>query len=115
MGRREQFLEYHQKYSEGKEVARFINKTTTADLSNISYDPYQSMHVFTKNAPKPTYNVCIVTSHVLLPTFWCSKWDSWSSHHDTLHDERLRWQAMKNAQLSKQEPLWSSAPTKQIV
>jgi hypothetical protein len=44
-------------------------------------------------------NVWIGTSHVFLPTWCCSKCDSWSSYHD----ERTRWQAMKNAQLAKQE------------
>jgi hypothetical protein len=51
----------------------------------------------------PTYNVWIGTSHIFLPTFWCSKCNSWSSHHNKLHDERTRWQAMKTAQLAKQE------------
>jgi hypothetical protein len=83
-----------------------ISTAATSDRSNISYDPYRSMHVFTKvnlDAHKPTYNIWIVTSHIFLPTFWCSKCNSWSSHHDKLHDERLRWQAMKNAQLSKKK------------
>jgi hypothetical protein len=64
---------------------RSIYNATTADRSNISYDPYRSTHVFMKvnlDAPKPTDNVWIGTSHVFLPTFWCSKCDSWSSHHD---------------------------------
>jgi hypothetical protein len=64
------------------------------------------MHVFTKvniDAPTPTYNLWIGTSHIFLPTFWCSKCDSWSSHHDKLHDERIRWQTMKSAQLTKQD------------
>jgi hypothetical protein len=85
---------------------RLISTATTANRSNISYDPYRSTHIYTKvnlDPPKPTDNVWIGISHVLLPTFWCSKCNSWSSHHDKLHDERLRWQAMKNAQLSKQE------------
>jgi hypothetical protein len=83
-----------------------ISTTPTADKSNISYGPYLSMHVFTKvniDAPKPTDNIWIGTSHVFLPTFWCSKCDSWSSHYDKLHDEHIRWQTMKNAQLSKQD------------
>jgi hypothetical protein len=74
-----------------------ISTATTVDRSNISYDPYRSTHVFTKvnhEASKPTDNVCIGTSHVFLPTFWCSKCDSWSSHHDKLHDECTRWQAI---------------------
>jgi hypothetical protein len=85
---------------------RSIYTAATADRSNISYDPHQSTHVLTKvnlDAPKPTYNICIGASHILLPTFWCSKCDSWSSHHDKLHDERLQWPEMKNGQLSKQE------------
>jgi hypothetical protein len=85
---------------------RSISTATTVDRSNISYDPYRSTHVFTKvnhEAPAPTDNVWIGTSHVLLPTFWCSKCDSLSSHHDNLHDECTRWQAMKNSQLLKQE------------
>jgi hypothetical protein len=83
-----------------------ISTATTADRSNISYDPYRSTQVFTKvnhEAPAPTDNVCIGTSHVFLPTYWCSKCDSWSSHHDKLHDERTHRQAMQNAQLAKQE------------
>jgi hypothetical protein len=83
-----------------------ISTTTTADRSNISYDHYQSTHVFTKvnnEALTPTYNIWIETSHVLLPTSWCSKCDSWSIQNDKLHDERTRWQAMKTAQLTKQE------------
>jgi hypothetical protein len=55
------------------------------------------------DAPKPTENIWIGISHVFLPTFWCSKCDSWSSHHDKLHDERIRWQTMKNAQMVKQD------------
>jgi hypothetical protein len=85
---------------------RSISTATTAGQSNISYNPYRSRHVFTKvnlDASKPTDNVWIGTSHVFLPTFWCSKCDIWSSHHDKLHDERLQWQATKNAQLLKQE------------
>jgi hypothetical protein len=51
---------------------RSISTATTADLSNISYDPYLSTHVFTKlnhEAHKPTYKVCIGTSHIFLPTY----------------------------------------------
>jgi hypothetical protein len=79
---------------------RSISTAATADQSNISYNPYISTHIF---VPKPTYNIWIGTSHVFLPTFWCSKCDSWSSHHAKLHDERIRWQTMKNAQLAKQD------------
>jgi hypothetical protein len=85
---------------------RLIPTATTADRSNISYKPYRSKHVFTKvnhEARAPTDNIWIGTSHIFLPTCWCSKFDSWSSHHDKLHDERTRWQAMKTAQLAKQE------------
>jgi hypothetical protein len=28
--------------------------------------------------------------------------NSWSSHHDKIHDERIRWQNMKDAQIAKQ-------------
>jgi hypothetical protein len=83
-----------------------ISTATAADRSNISYNPYRSTHVFTKvnnEAPAPTDNVWIGTSHIFLPTFCCSKCDSWPSHHEKLHDEHTRWQAMKNAQLAKQE------------
>jgi hypothetical protein len=62
-------------------------------------------HVFTKvniDAPKPTDNIWIGFSHVFLPTFWCAKCDSWSSHHEKIHDERIRWQNMKDAQIAKQ-------------
>jgi hypothetical protein len=89
-----------------KTTPRSISTATTADRSNISYDAYQSTQLFTKvnhEVPKPADNVCIGTLHVFLPTFWCLKCDSWSSHHDKLHDEGTRWQAMKNAQLLKQE------------
>jgi hypothetical protein len=43
---------------------RSISTATTADRSNISYDPYRSTHVFTKvnlDAPKPTENFWIGT------------------------------------------------------
>jgi hypothetical protein len=75
------------------------------DRFAISYDPYLSTHVFTKvniDAHKPTNNIWICVSHVFLPTFWCAKCDSWSSHHDEIHDERIRWQNMKDAQVAKQ-------------
>jgi hypothetical protein len=54
------------------------------------------------DAPNPTDNIWIGVSHVFLPTFWCSKCDSWSSHHVKIHDERIRWQNMKDAQMAKQ-------------
>jgi hypothetical protein len=85
---------------------RSISTAATANRSNISYDSYLSTHVFTKvniDVHKPTYQIWIGTSHVFSPTFWCSKCDSWSSHHDKLHDERIRWQTMKNAQMAKQD------------
>jgi hypothetical protein len=85
---------------------RSISTAATADRSNISYDTYLYTHVFTKvniDTPKPTDNIWIGTSHVFLPTFWCSKCDSWSSHHDKLHYECIRWQRMKNTQLAKQD------------
>jgi hypothetical protein len=94
-------------YSSTKQTTpRSISTAVTADRSNISYDSYLSTHVFTEvniDEPKPTYNIWFGTSHVFLPTFWCSKCDSWSSHHDKLHDECIRWQTIKNAQLSKQD------------
>jgi hypothetical protein len=71
---------------------RSISTATTVYRSTISYDPYLSTHVFTKvniDAPKPTDNIWIGVSHVFLPTFWCAKCDSWSSHHDKIHDERI--------------------------
>jgi hypothetical protein len=83
-----------------------ISTVATADRSNISYDPYLSTRVFTKgniDAPKPTDNIWIGIKHVFLPAFWCSKCDSWSSHHDKLHDERIRRQTMKNAPMEKQD------------
>jgi hypothetical protein len=85
---------------------RSISTTATADRSNISYDPYLSTHVFTTvniDAPKPTENIWISTSRVFLSAFWCSKYDSWSSHYDKLYDECIRWQTMKNAQMAKQD------------
>jgi hypothetical protein len=84
---------------------RSISTATTIDRSAVSYDPYLSTHVFTKvniDAPKPTNNISIGVSQVFLPTFWCAKYDSWSSHHDKIHDERIRWQNMKDAQVAKQ-------------
>jgi hypothetical protein len=85
---------------------RSISTAATAYQTTISYDPRQSKHSFTKiniDEPKPTYNVWIGTSHVFLPTFWCQKCNSWSSHHDKLHDERIRWQNNKNAQMAKMD------------
>jgi hypothetical protein len=85
---------------------RSISISATADRFNISDGPYLSTHVFTKvniDAPNPTDNIWISTSHVFLPTFWCAKCDSWSSHHDKLHDERIQWQTRKNAQMAKKD------------
>jgi hypothetical protein len=85
---------------------RSISTTATTEQTTISYDPRQSKHIFTKihiNEPKPTDNLWIGTSHVFLPTFWCQKCNSWSSHHDQLHDERIRWQNNKNAQMAKMD------------
>jgi hypothetical protein len=84
---------------------RSISAPETTDQPTISYNPYLSTHVFTKvniDAPKLADNIWIGISHVFLPTFWCSKCDSWSSHHDKIHDERIRWQNMKYAQMAKQ-------------
>jgi hypothetical protein len=115
MGHRWQFMEIPSNHGKFKALSGFINKLTTprsistaatADQSNISYDPYLSTHIFTKvniDAPKPTDNIWIGTSHVCLPTFWCSKCDSWSSHHDKLHDDRIQWQTMKKSQMVKQD------------
>jgi uncharacterized protein (DUF2461 family) len=75
------------------------------DRSAVSYDQYLSTHVFTKvniDSPKPTYNILIGVSHVFLPNFWCAKCDIWSSHHDKIHDEPIRWQNMKDEQVAKQ-------------
>jgi hypothetical protein len=66
-----------------------IPTAATTDRPTISYGPYLSTHVVTKvniDAPKPTDNIWIGVSHVFLPTFWCSKCDSWSSHHYKIHD-----------------------------
>jgi hypothetical protein len=85
---------------------RSISTSATAERPTISYDPRQSKHIFTKiniDEPKPTDNIWIGTSHVFLPTFWCQKCNSWSSHHDQLHDERIRWQTNKNAQMAKMD------------
>jgi hypothetical protein len=84
---------------------RSISTPATTDRSTISYDPYLSTHVFTKvnnDAPKPTDNIWIGVSHVFLPTFWCSRCNSWSSHHEKIYDERIIWQNMKDAQMAKQ-------------
>jgi hypothetical protein len=75
------------------------------DRSAASYYPYLSTHVFTKvniDVPKPTDTIWIGVSHVFLPTLWCAKCNIWSSHHDQIHDERIRWQNMKDAQVAKQ-------------
>jgi hypothetical protein len=37
-----------------------------------------------------------------LPTFWCTRCNSLTSHHDKIHDKRIRWQDMKDAQIAKQ-------------
>jgi hypothetical protein len=84
---------------------RSISTAATMDQSTISYDPYLSTHVFTKvniDAPKPTDKIWIGVSHIFVPTFWCAKCNSWSSHHDKIHDEHIRWQNMKDAQIAKQ-------------
>jgi hypothetical protein len=84
---------------------RSISTAATMDRSAVSYDPYLSTHVFTKviiDAPKPTDNIWIGVSHVFLLTFCCAKCSSWSSHHDKIYDERIRWQNMKDAQVAKQ-------------
>jgi hypothetical protein len=87
-------------------IRRLISTTATADQTTISYDPRQSNHIFTKiniTKPKPTYNIWIGASDVFLPTFWCQKCNSWSSHHDHLHNERTRWQNNKNTQMAKMD------------
>jgi hypothetical protein len=84
---------------------RSISTAATTDRPTISYNPYLSTHVLTKEnieAPKQTDNIWIGVSHIFLPTFWCSKCDSWSSHHDKIHDEHIRLQNMKDAQMAKQ-------------
>jgi hypothetical protein len=84
---------------------RSISTAATMDRSTISYDPYLSTHVFIKvniDATKPTDKIWIVVSHVFLPTFWCVKCNSWSSHHEKIYDEHIRWQNMKYAQIAKQ-------------
>jgi hypothetical protein len=84
---------------------RSISTAATIDRSTISYDPHLSTHVFTKvniDTPKLTDSIWIGVSHLFLPTFWCAKCNSWSSHHDKIHDERIRWQNMKDAQIAKQ-------------
>jgi hypothetical protein len=94
------------KYSSTKlTTPRSISTTATTYRLTISYDTYLSTHVFTKvniDAPNPTDNIWIGISQVFLPTFWCSKCDSWSSHHDKIHDKHMRWQNMKDAQMAKQ-------------
>jgi hypothetical protein len=92
-------------YSTQWTTPRSISTAAKMDRSTISYDPYLSTHVFAKvniEAPKPTDNICIGVSHVFLPTSWYSKCNSWSSYHDKIHDERILWQNMKDAQVAKQ-------------
>jgi hypothetical protein len=75
------------------------------DRYTVSYNPYLSTHIFTKvniDAPKPADNIWIGVSLVFLTTFWCAKYNTWSSHHDKIHDERIQWQNMKHAQIAKQ-------------
>jgi hypothetical protein len=84
---------------------RPISTAATMDRSTVSYDPYHSTHVFTKvniDTPKPTDSIWIGFSRVFLPTFWCAKCNSWSSHHEKIHDERIRVKNMKDAQVAKQ-------------
>jgi hypothetical protein len=84
---------------------RSISTAATMDRSAVSYDLYVSTHVFTKvniDAPKSTHIIWIGVSQVFLSTFWCAKYNSWSSHHEKIHDERIRWQNMKDAQVAKQ-------------
>jgi hypothetical protein len=91
--------------SEKLTTPRSISAAETMDQYAVSYDPYLSTHVFTKvniDAPKPTDNIWIGVSHVFLPTFWCAKCNSWSSHHDKIHDKCIRWQNMKDAQVVTQ-------------
>jgi hypothetical protein len=91
---------------------RSISTAATMDRSTISYDPYLSTHVFTKvniHAPKPTDNIWIGVSHVFLPTFWCSKCNSWSSHanaviHPVTGKEMEYTALMKDPQL---QPIWT--------
>jgi hypothetical protein len=107
-------MEIPRNYSKIKNMGRFVNKTYDSKINihrsnktyrpTISYDPYLSTHVFTKvniDALKPTDKIWIGISHVFLPTFWCLKCDIWPSHHGKIHDERIRWQNMKNAQMAK--------------
>jgi hypothetical protein len=49
---------------------RSISTAATTDQPTISYDPYLSTHVFKKvneDAPNPTDNIWIGTSHVFYP------------------------------------------------
>jgi hypothetical protein len=115
MGHRQKLMEIPRNHRKSKTwedsstkltTPRSISTTATADRSDFSYGPYLCKHVFTKvniDAPKSTDKIWIGTSNIFLPTFWCSKCDSWSSHHDKLHDERIGWQTMKNAQMVKQD------------
>jgi hypothetical protein len=81
-------------------VHRSNNRSTHHQLQSIPF--YACFH-------KSEYRRTQAIQHLdryftrILPTFWCSKCDSWSSHHDKIHDERIRWQNMKNAQMTKQE------------
>jgi hypothetical protein len=96
---------------------RSISTAATMDRSTIIYDPYLSTHFFTKvniDAPEPTDKIWIGVSHVFLPTFWCAKCNSWSSHHDKIHDERIRWQNMKDAQVAKQVEYRKTNPAKSL-
>jgi hypothetical protein len=115
MGQHHEQMDIPRSFRQGKIMGIFVAKinNTKIDLNNsnsrsnhLSYDPRQSKHIFTKikiNEPKPTDNIWICTSHVFLPTFRCQKCNIWSSHHDQLHDEWIRWQNNKNAQMVKMD------------
>jgi hypothetical protein len=76
--------------------------TTPRSISTAATTDRPTISPFSQKSPKPPDNIWIGVSHVFLPTFWCSKCDSWSSNHDKIYDERIRWQNMKDAQMAKQ-------------
>jgi hypothetical protein len=66
---------------------------TASSYTTVSYDITKTSHIFTtanyKDEQKPTYNVWIGISQVHLPTYWCPLYDSWESHPESLHTDRM--------------------------
>jgi hypothetical protein len=61
--------------------------------TTVSYDITKMNQIVTtgkyEDEPKPTDNVWIGISHVHLPTCWCPLCESWESHPESLHHDRM--------------------------